>query len=314
LFHGRTTIAFRDTLKALVRDLRRRWATTPQAANDVPRSPAELRPLTRIVLTEEVNRTLFAEYAAHRATERGHEEIGWALLGVRTADEATVMATLPAGEHREAGSAHVRFNPLAQELGTRILRQGNRQLTMLGIVHTHPGSMRHPSDGDYRGDIEWVEGLRGREGVFAIGTADAAGNDSWMSALHVQADGALAFTWYSLQSGARNYQPLPVKNIPGADRAAPLRAVWTELETQAGRLLRLAGQLVRVQFDVIEGSTKAALVCDVPLPDQGRVIRVVMEGKDVRYLLIDGEQVQMAQFRDDRVDRGVFAMLAELCN
>ena len=27
---------------------------------------------------------------------------------------------------------------------------------MLGVVHTHPGSLRHPSDGDYRGDSQWV--------------------------------------------------------------------------------------------------------------------------------------------------------------
>ena len=55
---------------------------------------------------------------------------------------------------------------------SRIVRQTDRRLTIVGVVHTHPGSLRHPSDGDFRGDSEWVASLRGGEGVFGIGTAD----------------------------------------------------------------------------------------------------------------------------------------------
>ena len=52
----------------------------------------------------------------------------------------------PAGrDGREAGEAHVRFNSAAQAFASRIVRQGHKQLTLLGVVHTHPGSLRHPS-------------------------------------------------------------------------------------------------------------------------------------------------------------------------
>src|SRR5262249_47036752 len=134
--------------------------------------PRQYLPLERVVLTDEVNRTLFEGYAAHRKGERGDEETGWVLLGVREASEAVVLATRPAGAGREAGVAHVRFNSSAQALGSRIVRQLDRRLTMLGVVHTHPGSLRHPSDADFQGDSLWVGRLRGAEGVFGIGTAD----------------------------------------------------------------------------------------------------------------------------------------------
>ncbi len=129
-------------------------------------------PLERVLLTDGVGRTLFEEFAAHRAEARGDEETGWVLLGLREAREAVVLATLPAGALRDASVAHVRFNSNAQALASRIVRQTDRRLTILGVVHTHPGSLRHPSDGDLRGDGQWVANLRGREGVFGIGTAD----------------------------------------------------------------------------------------------------------------------------------------------
>ncbi len=37
-----------------------------------------------------------------------------------------------------------------------------------------------------------------------------------------------------------------------------------------------------------------------------------MEGKEVRYLLVEKGEAMIADFRDDRIDRGVFVMLAEL--
>ena len=124
------------------------------------------QPLERIVLTDGVGRSLFEEYAAHRDTNRSEEETGWVLLGVREVNEAVVLATLPAGAGRDAGVAHVQFNSSGQALASRIVRQFDRRLSMLGVVHTHPGSLRHPSDGDYRGDSAWVGQLRGGEGVF----------------------------------------------------------------------------------------------------------------------------------------------------
>src|SRR5262249_34378516 len=112
-----------------------------QGADNHTPQPAAVRyqPLQRALLTDGVGRTLFEEYAAHRAGPRGDEETGWVLLGLRQAREAVVLATLPAGGERSAGVAHVEFNSSGQVLGSRIVRQMDRRLTIVGVVHTHPG-------------------------------------------------------------------------------------------------------------------------------------------------------------------------------
>jgi len=272
-------------------------------------------PLRRLILTDEVNRTLFAEFAEHRRSDRGEEETGWVLLGLRSVDEAIVLATLPAGAERDAGDSHVRFNPTAQACAARVVRQNQKQLTTLGVVHTHPGSLRHPSDGDFRGDIAWVPNLRGGEGVFGIGTADARrpqlGRVAWQPSSNAQCLGELCLSWYALRQGDRGYRPVAVELTIGPDLALPLRPIWVELENHAERLERLA-RLLRVNFEIVAGGDKPALALQVPLSEPGRGIRVLMEGKEVRYLLLGPDGAMIADFRDDRVDHGVFVMLAEL--
>jgi len=229
------------TARRLLEDFRRAWGYTPAEAPPVAdplpdRSPVRFLPLTRVRLTDGVAHTLFEEYAAHRASERGTDETGWILLGHREAEDVLVLATLPAGARADAGNAHVRFNSQAQAVGTRIVRQADRRLTIVGVVHTHPGSLRHPSDGDYRGDIAWVPQLRGGEGIFGIGTADGPGDDGLVSEQpkpHVQCLGSLRYTWYALGKGDRSYRPLPVELTLGPDLARPLHAVWPVLEQQA---------------------------------------------------------------------------------
>jgi hypothetical protein len=261
-------------------------------------------------LADDVSRAVFAEYSSHRLTERGGEETGWALLGLRRGDEAVILATLPAGTAREADEAHVKFNSAAQAFASRVVRQGHKQLTLLGVVHTHPGSLRHPSSGDYRGDVCWVANLRGGEGVFGIGTADAQPNPdagiSWQPAPNVQCLGDLCLSWYALGAKDRNYRPLPVDLTIGPDLAAHLRPVWEELEAHAERLDRLARQLSRVKFEVAAGHEKPALTFTVPLPDDGRAVRVELEGKAVRYRLITPDGAMAADLKEDRVDVGVF--------
>jgi proteasome lid subunit RPN8/RPN11 len=162
------------------------------------------------VLTDGVGHTLFEEFAGHRAEARGEEETGWVLLGLREAREAVVLATLPAGALRDASVAHVRFNSNAQALASRIVRQTNRRLTMLGVVHTHPGSLRHPSDGDLRGDGQWVANLRGHEGVFGIGTADgpeAAGEFCLPAAAACAVPGRLALLLVLAATGRLRLSP-----------------------------------------------------------------------------------------------------------
>ncbi|MFL5342826.1 MAG: Mov34/MPN/PAD-1 family protein [Gemmataceae bacterium] len=288
----------------------------PEMRDPGPTAPAVYRPLQRLVLADEVARVLFDEYANHRATERGDEETGWALLGWRDADEAVALATLPAGADREAGEAHVRFNSSAQAVASRIVRQSDRRLALLGVVHTHPGSLRHPSDGDFRGDISWVGQLRGAEGVFGIGTADGKyarpADELWRPRPNMQCRGDLCFNWYSLRQGAQAYQSLPVEIARGPDLAAPLRGVWAIIEEHAQRLERLARQLTRVSFEVLVEPDRPALGLAVPLADGELSLRVVLTGKEVRYFLCREGSLLAADLSEPHADKGVFRLLAEL--
>lgn len=264
-----------------------------------------------MVLTDGVAQTLFGEYASHRKTDRGAEEYGWLLLGLRQQNEAIVLATLPAGAHREADEVHVQFDPTVQALASTIVRQGRRQLTTIGVVHTHPGSLRHPSHGDYVGDVTWVTQLRGEEGVFAIGTADASAGDE-PRPIHVRAEGELQFSWYALGRHDRNYRALKVEVQPGPDLAMSVRTVWEELETHASRLDQLTRMLNGVKFQVAAGHARPALLATIPRADDGHVVLVQMEGKAVRYRVIGPDGAMAPDLHEDRVDVGVFLLLAEL--
>jgi proteasome lid subunit RPN8/RPN11 len=295
-------------------------------APSVPRRPRSYQRLERVVLTDAVGRTLFDEYAAHRQSARGDDETGWVLLGVREENEALVLATLPAGAASSAGVAHIRFNSYAQALASRIVRQWDQRLSIIGVVHTHPGSLRHPSDGDYRGDALWVGQLRGREGVFGIGTADGVpqrspsergermttgGGVARQPHKNVQSLGELSFCWYALGEGERRYRPLQVQLTLGPDLAKPLHPAWETIEIHAERLDRLARQQAGVVFQVVEGQSGPALAVHMTLAERGR-LRLVLERNDVRYYLVRQDDLIEVSPKEKLVDRAVYLVLAEL--
>src|SRR5262249_39457597 len=193
---------------------------------------------------------------------------------------------------RDAGVAHVRFSSDAQALASRIVRQADRRLTTLGVVHTHPGSLRRPSDGDLRGDADWVRHLRGHEGVFGIGTADGPDDEGALFAHqprpHVQCWNGLRFSWYALRQGDSAYRALPVELTMGPDLARPLHPVWTALEAHATRLDRLYLQQAGLAFDVADGPHGPTLVLTLPLAAKGDAVRVLVHEKEVRYLVVRG--------------------------
>jgi proteasome lid subunit RPN8/RPN11 len=311
-----------NTAQKLFGDFRQSWRR-PQKQPSPPREivppvVTNYAPLQRVLVTDEVARTLFDEYASHRAAERGDEETGWVLLGRREASEAIVLATLPAGSESDAGVAHIRFNSTGQAIASTIVRQHDRRLTPLGVVHTHPGSLRHPSNGDLRGDRDWVQNLRGKEGVFGIGTADGpAANGSvfaYQPRPHVQCLGELRFTWYTLRHGDANYRPLPVELTIGPDLARPLHPLWSVVEDHAEQLERLNRQQANVRFEVLSDARNPGLLITLPLVERGESLRVLIRRKEVRYYLVRGGQVLEADHTDDCVDRGVYLMLAELAS
>lgn len=292
-----------------------RLAPPPPLPPEPPAPPGRYEPLTRLLLTDSVGRTLFTQYAEHRLTERGAEETGWVLLGLRQAEEAVALAALPAGAGREAGVAHVRFNAEAQAVASRILRQADRRLTMLGIVHTHPGSLRHPSQGDYEGDRQWVRLLRGGEGVFAIGTADAPESEqddliAEQPKPHAQTWLGLRFSWYALGKEDSQYRPLPVQLSLGPDLAAPLLPLWPILEKHAERLEAICRRLTQVRFGLLQ-EPEPMLEASVPLEGQRRLAVRLSAGGAVTYGERDGDSWRPLPLADPHPDHGLFALLVE---
>ena len=270
--------------------------------------------IERVRLTDQVCRTVFDDFAKHRRGKRGEEEIGWVLLGVREEASALVLATLPAGANREAGVAHVRFNSGAQALASRIVRQWDKRLTLVGVVHTHPGSLRHPSDGDFRGDSQWVGQLRGGDGIFGIGTADAVGPAGKATEPHRQILDDLCFSWYALGQGDNRYRKLPVEVVLGADLAKPLHSVWEIIEKLAEPLDRLCRQMARVTFEVTQQAERRALAAKVSLLEKDDFLRIVLERDETRYFVQHDGMLNAVDPEEENVERAVYLILAELTN
>jgi len=271
--------------------------------------------LERIVLTDGVARTLFDDYAEHRRSDRGDEEIGWILLGLRHEGEAIALAALPAGTQRDAGLAHIRFNTEAQALASRIVRQKDKRLQIVGVVHTHPGSLRCPSDGDLQGDSLWVGQLRGGEGIFGIGTADVrsqAQKDAGGG--HVQIYGEMCFSWYALGVGDRRYRPIPVQVTIGPDLALALRPLWNVIEANAAPLNKLCRQFAKVHFEVIDEEPAKLLCVKIALAEPKQQLRLLLNECEARYYWDKGGELIAIDPHEPRPDRAAYLILAELAS
>jgi hypothetical protein len=128
----------------------------------------------------------------------------------------------------------------------------------------------------------------------------------------MQCLGPLRFTWYALAAGDRKYREVPVELTIGPDLARPLRPVWAAVEEHADRLDRLARQQARVRFDVARGRHGPALAVTVGLAEPGHAVRVLLEGKEVRFYYEAGGQLFQADLPDAPPDQGVYLLLAEL--
>jgi len=129
---------------------------------------------------------------------------------------------------------------------------------------------------------------------------------------HMQCLGGLRFSWYTLAAGEAKYHNAAIGLTIGPDVAKPLRPVWGVVEAHADRLDRLARQQVKVRFEMIAGRTGPALAVTVPLAESGQAVRVVLEGKEVRYYYEAGGEVFQADLPDAPPDQGVYLLLAEL--
>ena len=278
-------------------------------------SPRPAEPCRLLTLTDGVSRLLFDEYACHTRSVDGHEETGWILLGRRYGDRALALATIPAGDQSDASSVHVRFDPIVQTVVSRLIRQGQPDLGILGIVHTHPGSLRHPSSGDYRGDIQWVRQLPGAEGIFGIGTADAAYPESLVACQeqpHQHGWGKHRFSWYALSQSDSNYRPLEVSWTLGDDLGECWRKVWPALEVHAPGLNRLATIVPTLHYDIRPGEDQREWLVLTLATGTEEVVQLWLGSSRIRYLLGRGGDYFEADYAEPRVDRGLFHLLSEL--
>ena len=294
-------------LPTMLRRVRGALARQPGTTPAAPALPAA-RQLERMVIADGVMRTLFDDYAEHRNTPRGDEEIGWILLGTWQDNEAMALAALPAGADRDASVGHVRFNADAQALASRILRQKDKRLRVLGVVHTHPGRMRYPSEGDLQGDSRWVGQLRAGEAIFGIGTADVGREDAGDANIY----GDMCFSWYALSDGDRRYRPLPVEVRRGADLAVPLRPLWNVLESSAEPLNRLCSQLADVKLEAIDEGMQPILAVRITLAQPNHQLRLLLSATEARYYLDQRGELTSIDPHEGHVERAVYLVLAEL--
>ncbi len=194
------------------------------------------------------------------------------------------------------------------------MRQWDKRLTLVGVVHTHPGSLRHPSDGDFRGDSQWVGQLRGGDGIFGIGTADAVGAARESTETHRQILNDLCFSWYALGQSDSRYRKLPVEVALGADLAKPLHSLWEIIEKFAEPLDRLCRQMARVTFEVTQQAERSALAAKVSLPEKDDFLRIVLAHDETRYFVQHDGMLTAVDPEEENLERAVYLILAELAN
>jgi hypothetical protein len=91
-----------------------------------------------------------------------------------------------------------------------------------------------------------------------------------------------------------------------------LHDVWSSVEAYAEQLERLYRQQAGIVSEVVAGVNGPALSVRVPVVDPYDSLRVVLEGDSARfYLLRDGDILEVDP-KEERVDRAVYLVLAEL--
>lgn len=278
----------------------------------------EYSPIRFVRIASGVGQTLVNGYMEHLAGDRKNEEIGWLLLGFREKDKAIILAAIPSGESRDASSVHVKFNSQAQAIAGRILKKREKKLEVLGLFHTHPGKMRRPSSGDFRGDIEWVKSISGRQGIFGIGTVENATESYEKShvANFVSSNAFdwnnLRFSWYSLLQGDTDYKNVKIRWTLGPDLADFLSGHWSILEKNAEAIERILSQQNGSTCDVISYQGEKAFCLLVPTTYPKGVIRAFILGENVKYFFENSEQQFAIDVEENNVDRGIYLVLAEL--
>jgi hypothetical protein len=122
----------------------------------------------------------------------------------------------------------------------------------------------------------------------------------------------MMLSWYALRRGDATYRPLPVTLTLGPDLARPLHSVWHEIEEHALELDRLYRQQIGVTFDALQSAEKPGLSIRIPMVEPKGAIRVVIKDEICRYYVERDGDIFLADCAEERVDRGVYLLLAEM--
>jgi hypothetical protein len=90
--------------------------------------------------------------------------------------------------------------------------------------------------------------------------------------------------------------------------------VWSAIEEHASRLDRLARQQAKIRFAIAGGRSGPALAVTIGMAEPGQAVRVVIEGKEVRYYWEAGGETFHAPLPDTPPDQGVYLLMAELAS
>jgi proteasome lid subunit RPN8/RPN11 len=181
--------------------------------------------LEKVILMKPIADLLFGEYGKHLQGPHAEKEMGWVLLGhtsiaqYSNPDKSTtqswaamvtdIISSSTTGH--DSGVGHFVFD------SDEVLRQYSKLtlrklgLEVLGMVHTHPGGNRYPSDADLLQDLQWVPTLKAKKGIFGIGTE----MKTWVPAGDYQtrpylAKSGMVFTFFLLRMDSDRYEPIEV--------------------------------------------------------------------------------------------------------
>jgi len=67
-----------------------------------------------------------------------------------------------------------------------------------------------------------------------------------------------------------------------------------------------------ITFEAVSGKMGPALAVNLPLAEPNHAIRVLLEEKSMHYYLLRDGELLVVDPQEDRVDRGIYLLLAEL--
>jgi hypothetical protein len=105
---------------------------------------------------------------------------------------------------------------------------------------------------------------------------------------------------------------VPIRWTLGEDLAKPLHVVWDAMETHAGEIEKVLAQQTKATCGITQGAAGHQLTLSIPLAGSaGKIIVFIFKDK-VQYFFEKNEQLFAVDIQEDKVDRGVYLVLAEL--